>query len=112
MKTMKWSQLRLGLIWIGLVECPNKVRGILHMFLRLPAGGLQCVIEARPLNKVQKAGSFSVTVNLAVQDSFDFVFIRVINLQWWRWVIDAVWNQTWLFKLEKGDMEDWMYALE
>ena len=46
-------RLRLGLIGIGLVECPDKVRGIPHMFLGLPAGGLQCVIKARPLNKVQ-----------------------------------------------------------
>ena len=75
MKTTKLSRLRLGIIGIGLVECPDKIRGIPHVFLRLPAGGLRGVVEARPLDKVQDAGSLSATINLAVEDLSDFVFI-------------------------------------
>src|SRR6266481_3203225 len=91
---------RLGLIGIGLVECPDKVRGIPHVFLWLPAGGLRHVVEARPFNEVQEAGSFSVMINLAVEDPFDLIFVGVINLQRRGWVVNVVGNQTWLLKLE------------
>ena len=74
------------------MESPDKVGGILHIFLRFPTCGFHGVVKARPFNKVKEARAFLVPVNFAVQDPLDFILIGVVYLQrGWR-ILNVVWD--------------------
>ena len=101
---------RPWLVGVSTVERSDQVGGVSDILFRFPAGGIGCVVKARPLYEVQKTGSLVATVDFAIQDSVDFVFRGVVNLEGrWR-VIRLVRNQTGISGLEERNMEDQVYA--
>ena len=63
-----------------MVECSDQVGGVSDILFRFPAGGVGCVVKARPLHEVQETCSLAATVNFAIQDSVDLVFRGVVDL--------------------------------
>ena len=72
------------------MECPDKIRGILNVFLRFPAHGFRGIIKALPFNKVEETRPLSVLANFTVKDSLDLIFLIIIQFQQWRRVLNAV----------------------
>ena len=76
------------------MECPDEIRGILNVFLGLPARGFRGIIKALPFNRIEETRPLSALVNFTVKDSLDLIFLIIIQFQWWRRVLDAVGDGT------------------
>ena len=81
---------RLWLVGVGVVECPNYVRSVSHIFLRLPACGICGVVESQPLNKVEEAQALSVVINFAIEDSLDLILVGFFDLERRRQVVGPI----------------------
>ena len=94
------------------MECPDKIRGILNVFLRFPAHGFRSVVKALLFNEVEETRPLSALVDFTVKDSLDLVLLIIIQFQWWRRVLNAVGDGARVGGLQQRYMEDWMYAPE
>ena len=81
---------RFRLSGIGLMECPDEIRGIPTVFLGFPARGFRGIIEALPFNEVEETRPLAALVDFTVKDSLDLVFLIIIQFQQQRRVLNAV----------------------
>ena len=89
-KKMKHCSLQknLGgrLIWICLMECLDYVGCIGEVFRWFPACGIGGVVKPLPFDEIQQTQPLMMAIKTAVKDLIDFPLIRVIQLNWWRWI--------------------------
>ena len=94
------------------MEHPDKIRGILNVFLGFPAHGFRGIIKALPFNEVEETRPLLALVDFTVKDSLDFVFLIIIQFQWRRGVLNAVGDVAGVGGLQQQYMEDRVYAPE
>jgi len=74
------------LIWISLMECLDQVGCMCKVFRWFPAHFIRGVVKSLPLDKLEQAWTFATMVELAVDDPTNFPLVRIVQLNWWRWV--------------------------
>ena len=103
--------VRTRLVGILQVVSGDEFGGVIKLCGKEPRSFLVGTCISSPADKVEELAVMPSSINLRVEDFFDFIFDFSIDLDQRQQRLNAIWNGAWVGEFELGDVKDGVHRL-